>query len=204
MTPEEEAEAVLGNIVTSIASALRPSAVLAVPLLSATLLPCPLSLPASLLQPSPLPLPGDRLLLCAAWLRLLPGLLRTRWQLPLLLPLLRLLGLRLLLPLPPLRLLDLRLLLPVLRLLVLGLLLLLLLLLLPLLCGRLRELSAPVLRPVLMSRSVCLRWLRLSLRALLLWRRRCAFLLLTLSVLLVLGNSRSEKQKQGRRTCSSS
>ena len=48
LTPEIEAEAVLRNVVTAIASTLRPGAMLAVPPSSTTLLPGPVSLPAAL------------------------------------------------------------------------------------------------------------------------------------------------------------
>lgn len=99
MTTEIEAEAVLRNVVATVASTLRPGAMLAFPLLSAPLLPGALPLPAALLQPSPLLLPRDCLLLATARLLLLSILMNTlSLPLGLILPdlLLRLLLLRLL------------------------------------------------------------------------------------------------------------
>jgi hypothetical protein len=49
LVPEGESEAVLRNVVTAIASALHPIAVLAIPLLRASLLPHAIPLPAALL-----------------------------------------------------------------------------------------------------------------------------------------------------------
>ena len=71
---EIEAEAVLGNVIAAIAPALRPGAMIAVPPLSAILLPCTMSLPGTLLGPSPLLLPRDCLLLRTLRLLLLLGL----------------------------------------------------------------------------------------------------------------------------------
>jgi hypothetical protein len=47
VTPEIETEAVLRNVVTAIASTLRPRAMLAFPVLSTTLLPGTVPLPAA-------------------------------------------------------------------------------------------------------------------------------------------------------------
>jgi len=49
LTPEIETEAVLRNVVTAIASTLRPSAMIAGPVLSTILLKCTMPLPAALL-----------------------------------------------------------------------------------------------------------------------------------------------------------
>jgi hypothetical protein len=86
--PETEIEAGLGNVVSAIAATLRPSAMVAVPVSVATLLPRAVLLPGALRGPSPLLLPLNRLLLRTLGLlllvsllgtlrRLLPGLLRT-------------------------------------------------------------------------------------------------------------------------------
>ncbi len=111
---EIETEAILRNIVATIAAALRPSAVIGLPMRGARLLPSGLPLPSAMLLPTPLLLPRVSLLLgalgrrVATLLRLLARLLGTfprllRLTLLPLLPLwLRLLG-RLLSPLLPLR-----------------------------------------------------------------------------------------------------
>ena len=88
LTPEIETEAVLRNIVTAIASTLRPCAMLACPLLSAILVPGTLPLPGTLLLPSPLLLPRDGLLLGTLRLRLSLSLLGALFRLLLLRPLL--------------------------------------------------------------------------------------------------------------------
>src|ERR1035437_8919214 len=75
LTPETEAEGGLRNIVAAIASTLRPSAMIAFPPLSATLLPCTVPLPGALLLPSPLLLPRGCLLPRTLRLLLLPDLL---------------------------------------------------------------------------------------------------------------------------------
>ena len=155
---------------------------IAVPPLSAILLPCTMPLPAALLLPSALLLPRDCLLLRTLRLLLLPGLLRTL-DLLLLRPLL----LSLLDPLP--------LWLPLLSLLDPLLLWLLLL---------------SLLDPLLLLLSACLRSLRLSLSVLLLcgWRRslllptllllfRLALFFILLVALRVRRDNRPEKQKQG-------
>ena len=108
LTPEIGTVAVLRNVITAIASTLRPGAMLAVPLLSTTLLPCAMRLPAALLLPAPLLLPRDCLLPRALLLlslldpllllRLLSGL-----SMPLLLLVLLLLSVHLLLLWPSLR-----------------------------------------------------------------------------------------------------
>jgi len=49
LTPEIETKAILRNVVTAIASTLRPGAMIAVPVLSTILLKCAMSLPAALL-----------------------------------------------------------------------------------------------------------------------------------------------------------
>ena len=85
LTPEGETEGGLRNVVAAVAATLQPVAMLAVPLLSATLLPCAIPLVAALPCPSPLLLPRDCLLPRTLRLLLLPGLLGT---LCLLLPLL--------------------------------------------------------------------------------------------------------------------
>ena len=62
-TPEMEIVGVLRNVVTAIASTLRPGAMIAVPILIAILLPGTMRLPAAaLFQPSLLLLPCDCLL----------------------------------------------------------------------------------------------------------------------------------------------
>ena len=67
LTPEIEIEAGLRNVVSAIASTLRPGAMVACPVLRAILLPCTMPLPAAaLLHPSPLLLPRDCLLLAYA------------------------------------------------------------------------------------------------------------------------------------------
>ena len=75
LTPERESEAVLGNIVTAIASTLCPGAMLACPVLRTILLQRSMRLPGAVLGPSPLLLPRDCLLL--GTLRLLPARLGT-------------------------------------------------------------------------------------------------------------------------------
>ncbi len=77
LTSEIDAERVLRNVVSTIASPLRPSAMLASPPLSATLLPGAVSLPGAVYLPSPLLLPCDCLHSRAVGLLLLrlPGLL---------------------------------------------------------------------------------------------------------------------------------
>ena len=87
LTTEIDAEAVLGNVVTAIASTLRPVAMVGCPPLGPSLLPRAMPLPGTLLCPSPLLLPRGCLLLGPV--RLLLGLLGT---LPLLLWLRLLLG----------------------------------------------------------------------------------------------------------------
>ena len=82
MAPEIETEAVLRNVVTAVASALCPGAMLAFPpcgtiLLEGTMpLPCALLLPSALLLPRDCLLPGTLrlLLLLRALLWLLSGL----------------------------------------------------------------------------------------------------------------------------------
>jgi len=208
LTPEIEAEAVRGNVVTAIASTLRPSAMIAVPVLRPILLKRTVPLPGAMLCPSPLLLPRHRLLLCALRLLLLPGLLGT-------------LCLRLLRPLP-LRLGRLRVLL---WLRLLGALLLLWLLLTRLLgplllrLGRLRvlllRLLGALLLWLLLPRLLRALLLRLGrLRVLLLLRllgtlllrllsRSCVLLLRLLVLLLsalqsrVRRDNRPDKQKQG-------
>ena len=76
LASEIEAEAVLRNIVAAVSATLRPSAMIAGPVLRTILLKCALPLPSALLLPSPLLLPCGCLLLSALRL-LLPGLLRT-------------------------------------------------------------------------------------------------------------------------------
>jgi hypothetical protein len=94
LAAEIEREAVLGNVVTAVASPLLPGAMLGGPLLSAVLAPCSMRLPGAMLCPSSLLLPSGCLLPRTLGLLLLrPGLLRTL-RLLLLLP--RLLWLRLL------------------------------------------------------------------------------------------------------------
>jgi len=81
-----EAETVLRDVVTSIAAALPPSAMLVLPLSGAILLPGTMSLPATLLHPTSLLLPGACLFL-STLLRLLPArVLRLFWLLLRLLP----------------------------------------------------------------------------------------------------------------------
>ena len=222
MTPETEAEGGLRNIVAAIASTLRPSAMIAFPPLSATLLPCTVPLPGALLLPSPLLLPRGCLLPRTLRLLLLPDLLGGLCLLllrPLLLSLLLdplLLLLRLLsLLLDPL----------LLRLRLLSLLLGPLLLRLRLLSRLLRGLLGPLLLRLLsglcallrlLLLSARLRCLRLSLRALLLCRwpralglltlllfRRIALFFPLLVLLRVCRDNRPEKQKQGSGTGSS-
>src|ERR1019366_1210981 len=203
LTPEIEAEAGLRNIVTAIASTLRPSAMIAFPALSTILLPRTVPLPAALFQPSPLMLPRDCLLLRTLRLLLLPGLLGTLCRLLLRLLLPRLLG-------PLLLRLSSGLCVLLLRLLLLLLSALRLLLLRPLLL----RLWGPLLLRLLRGLRVLL--LRLALRALLLcgWRRtlllptlllfgRIALFFLLLVLLRVRGDNRPEKQKQGGGTGSS-
>ena len=85
---EIEIEAGLRNVVTAIASTLRPGAVVALPVLSAILLPCTMTLPAAaLLYPSAPLLPRDCLLLRTLRL-LLTGLFGTLFLLLRLRPLL--------------------------------------------------------------------------------------------------------------------
>jgi len=216
LTSEIETEAVLRNEVTAIASTLRPSAMIAVPVLSTILLECAMRLPGAMLLPSPLLLPCNCLLLRT--LQLLLGLLGTLWLLLLLsglrvLLLLLLLG-SLLLLLSGLRvLLLLRLLGPLLLLLLSGLrtLLLLLRLLGPLLLLLLSGLCTLLLLLRLLGPLLLL--LLSGLRALLLLRLLGPLLLLLLSglcalllrltlffVLLTLRvrrDNRPEEQKQG-------
>jgi hypothetical protein len=85
LTSEIETEAVLRNVVPTIASTLCPCAMIAFPPLSTILLPCAMPLPPALLLPSSLLLPRDCLLPRTLRLLLLPGLLLLR---PLLLSLL--------------------------------------------------------------------------------------------------------------------
>ena len=186
LVAERETEAVLRDVVAAISSALRPGAMVALPVLSAILLQCGMPLPAAILCPSPLLLPGDRLPLGALGLR------------PLLLSLLGLLPLRLLRGLRVLF----RLRLCPLRLGLLGLLPLRLLrglrvLRLRLLPLRLRLLGLLPLRllPLL---------LRLLLRLVLLFRlvlRLCGWR--TLPSLFLGGDNRPEQEKQGGGTGSS-
>jgi len=224
--PETEVESGLGNIETAIASALRPSAMVVIPVLRTALLPSTVFLPSALLYPAPLLLPSGRLLprtlrlllpgllgsLFPLWLRL-PGLLLPRpllhlrllaplllLRLPGLLLLWPLLHLRLLAPLLLLRLPGLLLLRPLLR---LGFLpaLLWLRLLCPLLrpLGRLRVLL--FLRPCLIPRRLLP--LRLRLCA---WRRALGLLallafgfrLFLILVLRVRYDAGPEKQEKGR------
>ena len=181
---EIQTEAVLRNVVTAIASALCPGAMIGFPAMSAILLESAVPLPSALLFPSPLLLPRGCLLARALGL-LLTGLLGLLLRWPLLASLLGRLWLR--------------------RLLLAGLLGLLLLLLASLL-GRLwlRLLLLPGLLGLL---------LRLPLRALLLcgWRRttaalfavlrlRLARFVLLLVLLRVCGDNCPEKQQ--KRCCS--
>jgi hypothetical protein len=85
VAPEVEIEAGLRNVVTAIASTLRPGAMVALPVLSAISLPGVVPLPAAAVLPSCLRLPRSRLLLRALRLLLLAGLL-DRFLLLLLLP----------------------------------------------------------------------------------------------------------------------
>ena len=216
VTPETESEALLRNVVTAIASTLRPSAMIAGPVLSAILLKCAMPLPGAVLLPPPLLLPRSCLLLRSLRLLLLPGLLGTLDLLVLWLPLRSLLG-----PLRLLWLLSRGLLGPLLRwLLPRGLLGSLLLRLLPRsLLGplRLRLLSRGLLSPLLLwllprdllgplrlwllSRSLLgplllCGWpgaLRLPARPAL----RLALILVPLLVLRVRRDDRTEEQKQG-------
>ena len=71
---EGQVEAGLGNVGTTIASPLRPGAMVAIPPLTPFLLPCTMGLPCALRRPSLLLLPGGCLLLAALGLRLLRGL----------------------------------------------------------------------------------------------------------------------------------
>ena len=179
LTSEIETEAVLRNVVTAIASALRPSPMVACPVLRTTLLPGSVPLPGALRCPCLLLLPRDGLLLgtlgVLLLLRLLGSLLLWLLNGPCLLLLrlllLRLSALRLLL----LRLLLLRLLGPLLLRLWSGFCLLLLrLLLLRLSALRLLLLRLLLLRLGLWS-GFCLLLRRLLLRrlsALCLLRRR--------------------------------
>ena len=73
--PESEIEVGLGNDEPTIASTLRPGAMVAAPLLTTALLPSRMRLPGTLRRPSPLLLPRGRLHLCP--LRFLCGRLRT-------------------------------------------------------------------------------------------------------------------------------
>jgi len=68
----------LRDVVTAIAAALPPSAVLVFPMLGAILPPGTMTLPATLLRPTSLPLPGARLFLST-----LPRLLPAHILLPL-------------------------------------------------------------------------------------------------------------------------
>jgi len=196
LTSEIETEAVLRNEVTAIASTLRPSAMIAVPVLSTILLECAMRLPGAMLLPSPLLLPCNCLLLRT--LQLLLGLLGTLWLLLLLsglrvLLLLLLLG-SLLLLLSGLRvlLLLLRLLGPLLLLLLSGLCTLLLLLRL---LGPLLLLLLSGLRALLLLRLLGpLLLLLLSGLCALLLRLTLFFVLLTLRVR---RDNRPEEQKQG-------
>jgi hypothetical protein len=89
--PERNAELLLGDVITAVASPLGPGAMVAGPVLRTILLPGTVPLPsATLLQPAPLLLPGDCLLLCALRLLLLPN---RHGAMCLLHPLLRLSGL---------------------------------------------------------------------------------------------------------------
>ena len=199
MAPEGETEAGLRDVVTAVAATLLPGAMLAVPLLSTTLLPRTVPLKAALLCPSPLLLPRDCLLPSTLRWRLLPGLLGTLC----LLHRLRTLLLRLLSPL--LLRLSLRLLGPLLLkrlgwlllLRLLGLLLLLRLLgLLPLL-----RLLSPLLLRLLFHPPLLLCGPRRSLLSLtLLCFGLSLFVLLLLVLLRVRGNNRPQKQTQGSST----
>ena len=71
LTPERETEAVLRNVVTAIASPLRPGAMLAGPVLRTILLQRTMPLPGAVFCPSPLLLPRDCLLLGTLWLLVL-------------------------------------------------------------------------------------------------------------------------------------
>lgn len=200
--PKIETEAVLRNVVTAIASTLRPVAMFVFPVLRATLLPCVSPPPAALLLPSALLLPRDCLLPRALLLLSLLGpllcLLLLRPLLlslldPLLLWLCLLWLLRLLLLWPPLlSLLDALLLLP---------LLLLRLLLLP---GLLWMLCLLLPWPLLLSLLCpCLRVLLLCgwRRALLSFRLALFFALLVM--LRESRDDRPDKQNQDRGTGSS-
>ena len=81
-----ESETVLRDVVTAIAAALPPSAMLVLPMLGAILLPGIMPLPATLLHPTSLLLPGACLFL-STLLRLLPArILLPLWLLLRLLP----------------------------------------------------------------------------------------------------------------------
>ena len=202
--PEIETEAVFGNVVSAIASALCPGAMIGVPPLRTALLPGTMPLPGALLLPSPLLLPRDRLLPRTLRLLLLLGLLGTLCLLPLRLLALSLLGALLL------GLLDL--LGPLLRLLALGLLGALLLRLLVL-----RLLALGLLGPLLL-RLLALGLLGpLLLRLLVLCGWRCGFPLLALlllrlallSILLVVlricrGNDPNKQKQAGTRSSNES
>jgi hypothetical protein len=85
-TSKIEAETVLRDVVTAIAAALSPSAMLVLPMLGAILLPRTMPLPATLLHPTSLLLPGASLFL-STLLRLLPArILLPLWLLLRLLP----------------------------------------------------------------------------------------------------------------------
>ena len=150
LVPKGEREGVLRNVVAAVAAALRPSAVIAGPILCTILLERSVSLPAASLRPALLLLPVGCLLPGALGLLLYALRLLLLLVLPLLGLLRRLLLLRLLRPLA-LLLLPALFLLPLLRLLVLS----------PLLLRLLNRL------PALLLFLLLLRWLRLAVRALL-------------------------------------
>lgn len=106
LTAEIEAEAVCRNIVTAIATALSPSAMVGLPMLGAVLLPGAMLLPTAALSPTALLLPGCGLLLRALLRRIASRLsaettllCRLRWLRTLLYLCALWLWLRLLLPL---------------------------------------------------------------------------------------------------------
>ena len=68
---EIQTEAILGNVVAAIATALRPGAMIVLPILGAILLPTGVSLPSTLLPPTALLLPNLRLLLGALGRRII-------------------------------------------------------------------------------------------------------------------------------------
>lgn len=68
---EIQTEAILGNVVAAVATALRPGAMIVLPILGAILLPTGVPLPSALLPPTVLLLPNLRLLLGALGRRII-------------------------------------------------------------------------------------------------------------------------------------